>query len=72
MENSSEDSDSEAKFDEESIIKYYFDHGYTYEEIVLLLDEQHNHQISYSTLLRCLKHMGFPKEGFLIEMIHTM
>ena len=64
MENSSEDSDSEAKFDEESIIKYYFDHGYTYEEIVLLLGEQHNHQISYSILLRCLKSYGLSKRGF--------
>ena len=30
MEDSSEDSDSEAEFDEESIIKYYFNHGHTY------------------------------------------
>ena len=29
MEDSSEDSDSEAEFDEESIIKYYFNHGHT-------------------------------------------
>ena len=41
MEDSSEDSDSEAEFDEESIIKYYFNHGHTYEEIVLLLNERH-------------------------------
>ena len=64
MEDSSEDSDSEAEFDEESIIKYYFNHGHTYEEIVLLLNERHKHQISYSTLLRRLKSYGLSKRGF--------
>ena len=72
MEDSGENSHSEAEFDEESIIKYYFNYRHTYEEIVLLLNERHKHQISYSTLLRCLKSYGFPKEGFFIEMIHTM
>ena len=64
MEDSSEDSDSEAEFDEESIIKYYFNHGHTYEEIGLLFNERHKHQISYSTTLRRLKSYGLSKRGF--------
>ena len=45
----------EANIDEESLIKYYFNKGFTYEEILIFLEKHHNHKISYNTLLRRLK-----------------
>ena len=60
----SDDSSSEIEIDEEVIIKYYFQHGFSYQEILLLLNERHNYEISYSTLLRRLKKYGLSKRGF--------
>ena len=42
-------------FDEEEVLKYYFHRGFTYQEILLFLCERHQHQLSYSTLLRRLR-----------------
>lgn len=64
--NECEDSDSEddVNFDEENIIKYYFKRGFGYNEIVNLLEKRHNHQTSYSTLLRRMKTYGLSRRGF--------
>ncbi|KAJ7382089.1 hypothetical protein OS493_037149 [Desmophyllum pertusum] len=66
-----EDSSSEysrnevdVEVDEETIIKYYFQRGFSYEEIILLLAKRHDHEISYSTLLRRLKAYGLSRRGF--------
>ena len=60
----SADSSSEIEIDEEAIIKYYFQRGFSYQEILLLSSERHNYEISYSTLLRRLKVCGLSKRGF--------
>ena len=59
-----DDSSSEIEIDEEAIIKYYFQRGFSYQEIRLLLNERHNYEMSYSTLLRRLKKYGLSKRGF--------
>lgn len=51
-------------FDEESVIKYYFSRGFGYDEIIHLLKKRHNHQISYSTLLRRMKAYGLSRRNF--------
>ena len=67
---SDSDSCEEEDFDEESVIKYYFNFGYEYKEILLFLCKRHGHQIRYSTLLRRLKQYGLRRrcasdhEGF--------
>ena len=48
----------EAEFDEEEAMKYYFNDGLNYQEILLFLSERHKHPLSYSTLLRRLKKYG--------------
>lgn len=55
------DSDSECYFDEEAIITYYFNRGFEYNEI-LFLEKYHNHHISYSMLLRCLRQHGLLRQ----------
>ena len=62
----SESSDSgpdEAEFDEEEVLKYYFDRGFNYQEILLFLSERHEHPLSYSTLLRRFKKYGLARRG---------
>ena len=62
----SESSDSdpdEAEFDEEEVLKYYFNRGFNYQEILLFLSERHEHPLSYSTLLRRLKKYGLERRG---------
>ena len=66
-ESSSEDSGSEIEFDEETIIRYYFQRGFSYEEILLLLKKHHKHEISYSTLLRRLKAYGLGRRSSLAK-----
>ena len=66
-ESSSDDSSSETQLDEEALIKYYFRRGFSYEEILLLLKKQHNHEISYSTLLRRLNAYGLSRRGFFTK-----
>ena len=60
----SDDSRSEIEIDEEAIIKYYFQCGFSYQEILLSLNERHDYEISYSTLSRRLKVYGLCKRGF--------
>ena len=62
----SESSDSdpdEAEFDEEEVLRYYFNRGFNYQEILLFLSERHEHPLSYSTLLRRLKKYGLERRG---------
>ena len=66
-ESSSEDSGSEIEFDEETLIRYYFQRGFSYEEILLLLKKHHKHEMSYSTLLRRLKAYGLGRRSFLTK-----
>ena len=68
LEDSSEEEDSsnevEGEIDEETIIKYYFQRGFSYEEIIHFLVKRHDHEISYSTLLRRLKTYGLKRRDF--------
>ena len=57
------DSEDEENFDEEAVIKYYFQCGYDYTDIVLLLSKYHGYEISYSTLLRRLREYGLQRRG---------
>ena len=58
------DDNEDGIFDEESIIKYYFNSGFSYEEIILLLDKRHGYPMSYSSLLRRLKAYGLSRRVF--------
>ena len=57
------DTDSEVEFDEEAVIKYYFHSGFKYQEIILFLAKNHNHSISYSSLLRKLHQYGLARRN---------
>ena len=46
------------EFNEGQVIRYYFTRGFSYYEILLFLEKQHRHVISYSTLLRRLNQLG--------------
>ena len=59
---STESEHSEDSVDEESIIKYYFNRGFEYEEILKFLEKHHNLIISYNTLLRRLKQYGLSRK----------
>ena len=59
-----EDADKEEECDEESLIKYYFQRGFTYQEIILSLAKRHNIEMSYSTLLRRMKLYGLSRRNF--------
>lgn len=73
LEDSSEEEDSshevDVEIDEETIIKYYFQRGFSYEEIIHFLAKRHDHEISYSTLLRRLKTYGLKRRNFLRRII---
>jgi hypothetical protein len=65
----SDDSESEEEnepqeIDEESIITYYFNRGFSYEEMLLFLEKRHYCKMSRSTLLRRLKAYGLSRRGF--------
>lgn len=64
VDSSGEGSSSEVEVDEETIIKYYFQREFSYEEIILVLAKHHKPEISYSTLLRRLKAYGLGRRGF--------
>ena len=57
------DGESDVDFDEESVIKYYFSRGFEYQEILHFLHKNHDHHISYSTLLRRLKQYGISRRN---------
>ena len=46
------------EFNEGQVIRYYFTRGFSYYEILMFLEKQHRHVISYSTLLRRLNQLG--------------
>ena len=46
------------EFNEGQVIRYYFTRGFSYYGILLLLEKQHRHVISYSKLLRRLNELG--------------
>ena len=62
-----EDANQEEELDEESLIKYYFQRGFTYQEIILFLVKRHNIEISYSTLLRRMKLYGLSRRNFFAK-----
>lgn len=51
------------EFDEEAVIKYYFNRGFEYQEIILFLAKNHDYSISYSSLLRKLKQYGLSRRN---------
>ena len=74
----SSDSEEEpfaSNIDEECLIKYCFHRGFTYEEILKFLKIQHNHKISYNTLLRRLKQYQLSRRQELtdntIDLVHN-
>lgn len=70
LEDSSKEEDSsnepEVEIDEETIIKYYCQRGFSYEEIIHFLTKRHDHEISNSTLLRRLKAYGL-RQGIFFK-----
>eukprot|EP00794_Sanderia_malayensis_P015227 gene15227-16801_t len=61
LETGEDQTEEEDNFNEEDVIKYYFNSGYNYDEILLYLENYHNLKISYRTLLRRLKQYGLSK-----------
>ena len=55
--------DSE-EIDEKELITFYFNRGFSYNEIIQFLAKQHNFSISYRTLCRRLKSYGLYRQGF--------
>ena len=49
---SNSEAELEASFDEEEVLKYYFNRGFDYQEMLRFLSEQHHHALSYSMELR--------------------
>ena len=60
---SSESEDPLVNFDEEEVIRFYFNRGFNNDEIRLFLSKHHNYEISYSTLLRRLKAYGLKRRS---------
>ena len=58
------DTEEELEIDEEGIITYYFNCGFTYKEMLLFLENHHQLKISRSTLIRRLKAYGLSRRGF--------
>ena len=62
-----ENADQEEELDEENLIKYYFQRGFTYQDIILFLAKRHNIEMSYSTLLRRMKLYGLSRRNFFTK-----
>ena len=63
-EHSSSASDSSSEdFNEEDAITYYFNRGYRYDEIIQVLFKNHQHKISYRTLIRRLQQYGLQRRA---------
>ena len=52
------DEPANQEFCEDQAIRYNFTRGCSYHEILLFLEKQHRHVISYNTLLRRLNQLG--------------
>eukprot|EP00794_Sanderia_malayensis_P001627 gene1627-1806_t len=62
-EEQSSQEETEDDFDEEDAIKYYFNCGYEYDEILLFLEKYHKWKLSYRTLLRRLNQYGLKRKA---------
>ena len=60
--------DSE-EIDEKELITFYFNRGFSYNEIIQFLAKQHNFSISYRTLCRRLKSYGLYRQGSTNKLI---
>ncbi len=69
MDNEDNEENNAANFDEDELIKYYFQWGFKYEEIFQFHDKYYNHGRSYSTLLRRLKQYGLKRRDQLTNDI---
>ena len=71
LEDSGEDKDSsnevEVEIDEETVIKYYFQRGFSYEEIIHFLAKRHDHEISNT--FKAIKDIWTYRSSFLRRMI---
>ena len=71
LEDSGEDKDSsnevEVEIDEETVIKYYFQCGFSYEEIIHFLAKRHDHEISNT--FKAIKDIWTYRSSFLRRMI---
>ena len=52
------------EIDKETIIKYYFQRGFSYEKIIHFLAKRHDHEISNSTLFRAIKDIWTQEKEF--------
>ena len=57
-------SSTDEEIDEKELITFYFNRGFSYNEIIQFLAKQHNISISYRTLCRHLKTYGLHRRGF--------
>ena len=58
------------EFNEDQATRYYFTRGFSYHEILLFLEKQHSHVISYSTLLRLLNQLGLHRRQKNVDHTH--
>ena len=56
-------SSTDEGIDEKELITFYFNRGFSYNEIIQFLAKQHNFSISYRTLCRRLKSYGLHRQG---------
>ena len=57
-------SSTDEEIDEKELITFYFNRGFSYNEIIQFLAKEHNISISYKTLCRRLKTYGLHRRGF--------
>ena len=59
------ESDQEDEFDEEGILRHYFNRGFSHKEMLLFLEKYHDYKISRITLIRRVKSYGLIRRGFV-------
>ena len=70
MSNNEEESmEEDNNFNQEKVIRYYFQRGFDYHTILQFLTKYHNFTISYRTLLRRLKTYGMKRRNKDISQI---
>ena len=63
----------EDKSDERELIEFYFNRGYQYKHIVLMLDKQHGKKMNLRTLQRRLKDYGLSRrESFDEDLVRSL
>ena len=60
------------EFNVGQVVRYYFTHGFSYYDILLFLEKQHRHVISYSTLLRRLNQLELHRRKKKTQIIPTL